>query len=412
MSFYYVLSREPHPGFYGFSQPDTLDMRKEYTQLAMAEMSSDIPWIIDDMKNTLQQTYGGMPNPDFIIDSDGTLLESREWADPDKIKEFLEKRFGPSGISEQEWEELGARDMTSMAVGNNDEVPMSELPVDRVHDLSVTPVGAAKDFPYSLKVATLPPGITPEGQSRLYLTLIPDTEQAFKLAEPITVKLADVKGIKFIKDQLQSGRSRRGDDTNPHSLGILWSLEGQADQMEFTASVITKTSVGETEPQEAKAQFNVAGKVPEVTVLMDEISQANFPGLNQMKALDCKAEDSTDTPMTMEVYVKPDPSNGGGMIYFVMKIDGKGGHKWNNLATPPDVKLKSAAGIVLEKNDLYGGTHEGDGDKEDRILAVKYSISPGTDSISFEAEPSLWICHDEEGWCRLFKPVFNISGKI
>ncbi|MFC2157385.1 hypothetical protein ACFLT9_06065, partial [Acidobacteriota bacterium] len=76
-----------------------------------------------------------------------------------------------------------------------------------VQDLSVKPVGAVKDFPYTLKVATLPPGITPEGQSRLYLTLIPNTQQAFKLAEPITVDLIDVKGIKFIKDQLLSGRS-------------------------------------------------------------------------------------------------------------------------------------------------------------------------------------------------------------
>jgi uncharacterized protein (DUF885 family) len=51
-------------------------MRQEYTRLASAELQLDIPWIIDNMDNTLQKTFGGMPNMEFVIDKDGTLLAS------------------------------------------------------------------------------------------------------------------------------------------------------------------------------------------------------------------------------------------------------------------------------------------------------------------------------------------------
>jgi hypothetical protein len=74
VSFYYVLSREPHPGFYGFSQPDSLEERQKYTRFANAELEINIPWIIDNMENELQQKYGRMPNSEFIIDSSGKLL--------------------------------------------------------------------------------------------------------------------------------------------------------------------------------------------------------------------------------------------------------------------------------------------------------------------------------------------------
>jgi hypothetical protein len=66
VSFYNVLSHEPHPGFYGFTQPDSLEMRQEYIRLTSAELQLDIAWIIDDMDNTLQNTLGRMPNMEFV----------------------------------------------------------------------------------------------------------------------------------------------------------------------------------------------------------------------------------------------------------------------------------------------------------------------------------------------------------
>lgn len=122
VSFYYVLSREPHPGFYGFHQPDSLKERQEYTRLAAAELQFDIPWIIDEMDNTMQKTFGGMPNMEFVIDSDGTLLASWDWANPKKLKKFLEKKVGPAGISDEEWKEISKRKPMMVSLKDNDEV--------------------------------------------------------------------------------------------------------------------------------------------------------------------------------------------------------------------------------------------------------------------------------------------------
>ena len=81
-------------------------MRQEYTRLAKAELEFDSPFIIDEMENTAQKGFGGMPNMEFVIDSDGTLLASWDWADPNELKKFLEEKIGPSGISDDEWKEL------------------------------------------------------------------------------------------------------------------------------------------------------------------------------------------------------------------------------------------------------------------------------------------------------------------
>ena len=74
-----------HPGFYGFTQPDSLAMRQEYIRLASAELQLDIPWIIDNMNGTLQKTFGGMPNMEFVIDREGILLASWDWAKPEVL---------------------------------------------------------------------------------------------------------------------------------------------------------------------------------------------------------------------------------------------------------------------------------------------------------------------------------------
>ncbi|MFA9454719.1 MAG: hypothetical protein ACERK6_12490 [Candidatus Aminicenantaceae bacterium] len=172
-------------------------------RLANAELTLDLPWIIDVMDNTMQKTYGGMPNMDFIIDPDGKLLYSKDWADMDVLKEWLEANIGPSDIPEDDWAALGAADQTARAVGNNDEVPATEVPDTALHPLEVKRLDGSDALPFSFEAATLPPNITAEGQSRLYFVVAPDTNKgvSFDKSEVVTVDFTEVKGINFIKDQ-------------------------------------------------------------------------------------------------------------------------------------------------------------------------------------------------------------------
>ena len=410
VSFYNVLSREPHPGFYGFQQPDSLKERKEYVRLADAELQMEIPWIIDVMDNTMQKTYGRMPNSEFIIGPDGTLLESREWADPIKLKAFLEAKIGPSGISDEEWEELNKQDHTMMAIGNNDEVPATEVPRSVLHALEVVRLDRVGGIPYSFEVATLPPKVTAEGQSRLYLTITPDESKkvTFDKAEQIVVELSDIKGIEPIKTTLKAGKRRRGKDVYPHTLGILWTLKDGAAQMAFKAAVTALVKEGEAESRKVTANYRVSGDVPEPRVIVDEISLDKLPQSSLLVPLQSLATGEDDVPMSIEVKVDPKKNK----IYLTLKVDKATGHKWNNLSAPPQVTLKPVSGLVLDKNILNATKHSGDGDAEDRILIVGFSAEPGIQEFIFEATPEAWICNDDLGWCRIFAETYRIIGKF
>ena len=418
ISFYWVLSREPHPGFYGFTQTDSLEMRQEYVKLAAAELQIELPWIIDSMKNTMQKTYGLMPNSEFIVGPDGILIDSTEWADPDKLKEWLEKNIGPSGIPEEKWAELGKADQTAMAVGNNDEVPLTEVPLPSLHPLEISRLDDGEELPFTFNVSTLPPNITVDGQSRLYLTIRPDTKKAasFDKSEEVTVNLSDTKGVEFIKNELKSGRrrsSKEGDfDVYPHTLGVLWTLVEGAARMEFKATVNALIKTGDAEPQKLTATYQVSGSVPETPVIADEVPPEKVPQDSQLSALQIKDTEPEKAPMTMEAKIIRDTDNANqGTVYLFLKVDEATGHKWNNLSVPVQVTLKPVSGIVLEKTILNATRHEGKDDADDRILAIRFVLEPESKELAFEVEPEAWICNDGLGWCRLFTKTFRVAGK-
>jgi hypothetical protein len=413
ISFYYVLSREPHPGFYGFTQTDSLEMRQEYVRLANAELTLALPWIIDDMDNTMQKTYGRMPNADFIIDTDGKLLYSNEWANMDKLKDWLEANIGPSGIPGDDWAALGAADQTARAIGNNDEVPATEVPDTSLQALDVKRLDGSDPLPFSFEAATLPPNITAEGQSRLYFVVAPDTEKgiSFDKSQVITVDFTEVKGIKFIKDQLQSGkrRGRGGDrddkDIYPHTMGVLWTQEASAGRMEFKATVTASLEMGGGAPQKVTATYLVSGTMPESVTTVDEVAAAQVPA--QLKTV--TVQPTGDEVVPMDVAAKVDASNT--RLYLYLSVDDVGGHHWNNLSAPPTVSLEAVSGVTVEKTMLTAGQHEGEGDKDDRILVVAIALEPGAGTFTIEVRPEAWICHDDEGWCRLFSKTYKITGK-
>lgn len=414
VSFYYVLSREPHPGFYGFVQPDSLEMRQEYTGFARAELQSEIPWIIDNMDNTLQKTYGGMPNADFIIDSDGTLLMSNEWADPNKVKEFLEDRFGPSDISDEEWEKLGQGGMAM--TGNNDEVPQMEVPRLALTPLEVKNLNENDSLPFSVEAGTLPTGVTAEGKSRLYLTIRPDKDKniIFDREEPpINIQLSDAKGVSFGKDQLVSGKARRGSDTFPHSLGVIWTADEGAEDMEFTISVKAKLGTEGQELTEKTAKFLIAGSIPYGETEADEVPAIQFQAVPQLEKLQMAITSEGKVPMSLETRIERDPNDPQkGKIYFILNVDSDTGHKWNNLAAAPEIAVNAVSGIKLDKELLKAGDREGAEDTDNRVLSVGFTLESGSNEIKFTATPQAWICNDGQGWCRYFDATYEVTGKF
>jgi len=387
-------------------------MRQEYTGFARAELQSEIPWIIDNMDNSLQKTYGGMPNADFIIDSDGTLLMSNEWADPDKVKAFLEDRFGPSGISDEKWEELSQGGMAM--TGNNDEVPQMEVPRLALTTLEVKNLNGNEALPFSVEAGTLPAGVTAEGKSRLYFTIRPNKDTIFDWEEPpINISISNAKGVSFGKDQLVSGKARSDADNYPHSLGVIWTADEGAEDMEFTVSIKAKLGTEGQEITEKTTKFLISGLIPIGETEADEVPAIQFQTVSQLKKLVMAKTSEDMVPMSMDTRIELDPNNPQkGKIYFILNVANDTGHKWNNLATSPEIVVNAVSGIKLDKDLLKAGDRENAEDADQRVLFVEFTLESGSDEIKFEATPQAWICNDGLGWCRYFDATYEVEGKF
>jgi hypothetical protein len=258
-----------------------------------------------------------------------------------------------------------------------------------------------EEIPFSFKTGTLPPKVTAEGHSRLYLTITPDEHKQiiFDKEEQIVIELSEVKGIVPIKTTFKAGKRRRGEDIYPHTVGILWSLKDGAAQMAFKATVTAIVKEGEAESRKHTANYHVSA---------DEISLDGLPQSSLLVPLQTESVGGEYVPMSVDA--KVDPKNR--KIYLTLKVDKATGHKWNNLSAPPQETLKPLSGLVLEKNVLNASTHIGDEDVEDRVLVIGFSAESGTVELSFETAPEAWICNDDLGWCRIFAETYRISGKL
>lgn len=83
----YVYTREPHANqrFMGFDfseddQTRSVAERVRYARRCREKHKHTIPWIIDDMRGSVQKAYGGLPNSGFVIRSDGVVAFKEPWA--------------------------------------------------------------------------------------------------------------------------------------------------------------------------------------------------------------------------------------------------------------------------------------------------------------------------------------------
>ena len=358
-----------------------------------------------------------MPNMEFVIDQDGKLLASWDWARPAQLKEFLEEKIGPSGITEESWAELSKRSRMAVSYANNDEVPGTQVPKTSLSPLKIEPIvedGSEKP-PISLEAGTLPPKVTPGGLSRLYLIIQPEenSNAYFDNAEASVVLFSAATGINLIKDQVVAGKRRKGQDTFPHALGVMWSQDKSAENMEFISTVKAKMGRGDEPVREWTAKFRVSGGIPSVKGSMDEILPDKLPAKGDLKALQCKAAEKEKMPFSVNASIYHDPANPGqGMIYLFLNVDASSGYVWNNLASAPRVNLKPVSGIELEKNAILAGSRSSEKDTDPRILAFWWKRVPGEKNIALEVTPEVWICNNNEGWCRVFAATYHIKGNF
>ncbi|MHC4597382.1 MAG: HEAT repeat domain-containing protein [Planctomycetota bacterium] len=103
VEFLYVYTREPHAS----QRMGRNDFRDERQTRSVADRIKNavrcnkkykftIPWIIDDMKCTIQKAYGGLPNSGFVIRSDGVVAFKQHWANGKHLEREVKKLHPPS----------------------------------------------------------------------------------------------------------------------------------------------------------------------------------------------------------------------------------------------------------------------------------------------------------------------------
>jgi len=91
VAFFYVYTREPHPGFLGKEQTKTVEERKANAKQCEKDLGMTPPWLIDDMRGAIQRAYGGLPNSAYVITREGKVYYKEAWADAKNLDEQLRK---------------------------------------------------------------------------------------------------------------------------------------------------------------------------------------------------------------------------------------------------------------------------------------------------------------------------------
>jgi hypothetical protein len=70
-------------------QPETYEERKELAEKTCDELHIATTVVIDDMENTVRETYGRLPNSAYIIDRGGVIVHKEVWTQPDGWPDIL-----------------------------------------------------------------------------------------------------------------------------------------------------------------------------------------------------------------------------------------------------------------------------------------------------------------------------------
>ena len=112
-------------------------------------IGSQFRWICDGMSNELKHALGSAPNAEFIIDSEGRIVQRRVWSDPLSLRADLERLVGPvehpTQVEDLDLPEIKPAGKVARGIAPRVEMPGRMLP------LRVEPVEDGK-YPFYVKL--------------------------------------------------------------------------------------------------------------------------------------------------------------------------------------------------------------------------------------------------------------------
>ena len=135
VKFYYVYKALAHPEYMSYVNPFTLEERLMHVAEAKRTLGMEIPWIVDNMENTLKEVLSKrFSNAEMIIDAQGVVIGKRAWSRPEEIREALTRWVGPVGNPTQ-MEDLNLKTAPPPKAAASGVVP----PIDRPDPAQMRP---------------------------------------------------------------------------------------------------------------------------------------------------------------------------------------------------------------------------------------------------------------------------------
>jgi hypothetical protein len=77
VKFYYIYKTLAHPEYIGYVNPFTLEERLMHVAEAKRTLGMEIPWLVDNMENTLKEVLSKrFSNAELIVDAQGKVIEN------------------------------------------------------------------------------------------------------------------------------------------------------------------------------------------------------------------------------------------------------------------------------------------------------------------------------------------------
>jgi Spy/CpxP family protein refolding chaperone len=110
-SVYVIYTREAHPTggwevqrnkdeHIALAQPASYTARQSAARECRSTLHLSVPLLVDEMDDATAAAYGGFPNGAVVINRDGTIAASQQWADPPALQRYVDdavaKKYHPA----------------------------------------------------------------------------------------------------------------------------------------------------------------------------------------------------------------------------------------------------------------------------------------------------------------------------
>lgn len=198
IQFFYVYRTLSHPERNDYVDPFTIEERLLHVAESKKKFNVSIPYIADNMDNSVRLAYGDIPNPAFIFDREGRVVYMLAWADPELLRDVMAELAGPIEKPTQ-ISDLDIRNDYRLRREQGDttveqvEAPDLMYPLKAEHRES--------DHPYYAKLtAEVEPQVLDGEAGKLYLGFRMDPMYAVSwnnVAEPVQVMLETEGGLEI-----------------------------------------------------------------------------------------------------------------------------------------------------------------------------------------------------------------------